>query len=400
MHNGSGSLLRIGVLALIMSVISTLSLSDETATPIYIGLDADMSSGAAQSGEAIRRGALVAIDEINAAGGVLGRPLELIVKDHRGNPSRGIDNIEDFGKIKDLAAVIGGIHTPVALAELETIHRLGMIYLGPWAAGTPIVANDNDPNFVFRVSVRDEFAGEFLIDAARDSGFNRPGLLLWQTGWGRSNEKAMNAAMKQSGMKPAPIEWFNSGEPDMTDQINALVAAGADVIMLVANPTDGLVIVRNIAQMDKQHRVPIISHWGITGGDFFEQASADISAVNLSFLQTFSFFDPPFPDRAERVYQNYCRLFGPCNSAADVLSPVGTAHAYDLIHLLRLAIEKAGSIDSSEVRAELETLGSYQGLMRDYNPPFSPKRHDALDASDFRLSRFDQTGAIVPVAVQ
>ena len=265
-----------------------------------------MSSGAAQSGEAIRRGALVAIDEINTAGGVLGRPLGLIVKDHRGNPSRGIDNIEAFGKVEDLVAVVGGIHTPVALAELKTIHRLGLIYLGPWAAGTPIVANDNDPNFVFRVSVRDEFAGRFLISAAQDRGFKRPGLLLWQTGWGRSNEQAMHAAMKQSGINPGPVEWFNTGELDMTDQINALIAAGADVIMLVANPADGLVIVRNIAQMDKENRVPIISHWGITGGDFFNQAPKDISAVDLSFLQTFSFLDPPFPDLAKDVYQSYC----------------------------------------------------------------------------------------------
>ncbi len=398
MQNTMKMPLLAGLLALFMSALAPMAPSAEAAAPILVGLDADMSSGAAQSGEAIRRGALVAIDEINAAGGVLGRPLELVVKDHRGNPARGTDNIEAFAEMEDLVAVVGGIHTPVALAELEAIHRHGLIYLGPWAAGTPIVANDYNPNFVFRVSVRDEHAGGFLIGAARDRGFKRPGLLLWQTGWGRSNEKAMKAAMKRAGVRPGGIEWFNSGEPDMTEQISALMAAGADVIMLVANPTDGLVIVRNVAEMAADKRPPIISHWGITGGDFFDQASADIAATDLAFLQTFSFFAPPFPHRAEHVYQGYCRLFGPCDSPADVRSPVGTAHAYDLIHLLRLAIENAGSTDRREVRAALESLGSHQGLMRDYDPPFSQERHDALDASDFRLSRFDGTGAIVPVA--
>ena len=96
---------------------------DPTADPIVIGLDADMSKGAAQSGEAIRRGLVLAIEQINGRGGVLGRPLALEVRDHRGTPARGRDNIEDFAAMDDLVAVVGGIHTPVALAELEAIHR-------------------------------------------------------------------------------------------------------------------------------------------------------------------------------------------------------------------------------------------------------------------------------------
>lgn len=389
--------LLVGLLALFIVAPGPRALSDDDSAPILIGLDADMSSGAAQSGEAIQRGALVAIDEINAAGGVLNRPLKLVVKDHRGNPARGIDNIDAFAEMNDLVAVLGGIHTPVALAELDAIHRHKIIYLGPWAAGTPIVANEYDPNFVFRVSVRDEHAGGYLIAAARNRGFKRPGLLLWQTGWGRSNEKAMKAAMREIGMQPAGIEWFNSGEPNMTEQIDALVTDGADVIMLVANPTDGLVVVRNIAEMATDRKLPVISHWGITGGNFYNQVSADISAIDLTFLQTFSFLEPPFPARAERVFKRYCALFGPCKSVKDIRSPVGTAHAYDLVHLLRLAIEKTGSADRQKVRDSLESVRTHQGLMRDYNPPFTPKRHDALDASDFRMSRFDDEGAIVPV---
>ena len=388
------------LLTIIILACSSVARGGEASVPIIVGLDADMSSGAAQSGEAIRRGVMVAIDEINDNGGVLGRPLKLMVKDHRGNPARGIDNIEAFAEIKDLVAVVGGIHTPVALAELDSIHRNKLIYLGPWAAGTPIVANDHSPNFVFRVSVRDQHAGGFLIGAARERGFKRPGLLLWRTGWGRSNEKAMKAAMQQLGMLPPAIEWFNSGERDVTSQINALIDNGSDVIMLVSNPTDGIVVVGDVAQMAEGKRPPIISHWGITGGDFFGQASTDISKIDLSFLQTFSLFDPPFPNRANHLFQRYCQLFGPCNAKADMLSPVGTAHAYDLIHLLALAIEKAGSIDRSKVRVGLETLGSHQGLMRDYSPPFTQDRHDALDAKDFRLSRFNDAGAIVPVKTQ
>ena len=385
--------------ALVMGFLSGLSspvLAINADAPIVIGLDAAMSGVDAQGGEAIRRGATIAIAEINAAGGVLDRPFKLMIRDHRANPARGIDNMDEFGATKDLVAVIGGVHTPVAMAELESIHRHQLFYLGPWAAGTPIVANGHSPNFVFRVSVRDEHAGGFLIEAAQNQGFKSPGLLLWRTAWGRSNEKAMTAALGNSDINLAGIEWFNSGERDMSQQIAALAAKGADVIILVANSADGRVAIRDIARMPASNRLPVISHWGITGGDFYERASADIKQVELTFLQTFSFFDSPFPDRTSHVYEAYCDLFGPCTSVADVRSPVGVAHAYDLVHMLGRAIENANSTDRVKIRAALENLPSHQGLMRDYNPPFTANRHDALDARDFRLSRFSTMGSIVP----
>ena len=150
----------------------------DSAHSIAIGLDADMSSGSARSGEAIRRGLELAIEEINATGGLLGKQVELIVRDHRGNPDRGLGNLEAFSQVPRLLGVFGGIHTPVAMRELEFIHQNKMLYLCPWAAGTPIVSNGYSPNYVFRVSVRDEYAGGFLVSESLARGFSRVGLLL------------------------------------------------------------------------------------------------------------------------------------------------------------------------------------------------------------------------------
>jgi branched-chain amino acid transport system substrate-binding protein len=352
---------------------------------------------AMRAGEAIRRGMILAVEELNRSGGVLGRPLELVVRDNRGNPARGIDNIEELARMDDLVAVVGGSFTPVALAEIETIHRHGLIYLGPWAAGTAIVDNGQRPNFVFRVSVRDEFAGGFLVNAALDRGFRNLGLLLWRTAWGRSNETAMTEALDRLAMEPAGIQWFNSGQQDMSAEIDALIASGADAIMLVSGVADGEVAIREIASRVDAERLPIISHWGITTGDMNHNAGAVLGEVDLTFLQTFSFADPPFPNRADRVYRAYCERFGDCTSPGRVPSAVGTAHAYDLIHLLHMAIDQAGSVDRDQVRRSLEALGPYQGLLRDYEPPFTPDRHDALDATDFRLSRYGRDGAIIPL---
>ncbi len=129
--------------------------SNATAkTPILVGLNADMSSGSAQAGEAIKRGILIAMEEINQAGGVFGRKFKLTVKNHRGIPARGKSNMKKFAADPKVIAVIGGLHTPVVLAEKKTLFDSGKLdipYLIPWAAGTLVTHNE----WIFRLSVRD-----------------------------------------------------------------------------------------------------------------------------------------------------------------------------------------------------------------------------------------------------
>lgn len=367
------------------------------ANSIIVGLDSDMTSGCAQSGEAIRRGIVLAIEEINAAGGVLGRPLELVVRDHRGNPARGVDNIEEFAAMDRVVAIVGGVHTPVALEELKSIHEHELVYLGPWAAGTPVVANGYHPNYVFRVSVRDEFAGGFLVEQALARGYRRIGLLLEQTGWGRSNDSAIKKALKSANLTPAAVEWFHWGVDDLGPQIARLHEANADVIILVCNPLEGATAVHSMATLPPSVRLPIISHWGITAGDFRTLAQGDLSAVDLVLLQTFSFIKHSADDHSSAFVSRYCQRFPECQNARQIFSPVGTAHAYDLTRMLCRAIEQAGSTDRPKVREALEHLPRHRGLVRTYDPAFTSDRHDALSADDFCLARYAEDGTIVPL---
>ena len=365
------------------------------ASPIVVGLDADMSSVAAEGGQAIKRGALIAIHELNQKGGVLGRKFELRVRDHRGNPARGVDNIDSFAADPNVVAVLGGVHTPVALRELPTIHRHGIPYLSPWAAGTPIIDNAYEPNFAFRLSVRDQHAGAFLVEQALAQGYKRPALLLEQTPWGQSNQKAITIALKERSRPEPAVEWFNWGTSDLTPQLKTFKAAQADVIILVSNAPEGAVLVKSLAALPKNQRLPVISHWGITGGDFPAIAGDALQAVQLSFLQTFSFFNAYDKDRAERVLGHHCRLFDACDPS-DIKASVGLAHAYDLVHVLARAIELAGGTERAQVRNALERVRNYAGLTRHFDQPFTPSRHDALDASSFQLGYFDRNGTIRP----
>lgn len=375
---------------------TSLLLQKKYGTPgedkIIIGLDADMTLGSAPSGLSIKRGMELAIREINQQGGILGKKLDIMVRDHAGISTRGIANMKYFADVKNLAAVMGGIHSPVALSELNIIHKEKIIYLDPWAAATSIVDNGYQPNYVFRVSVRDQYAGSFLVKQALQK-YKNVALLLENTGWGRSNHKAMTNALAEQKLTPVIVEWFNWGEKDMTPQLARIENSGAEVILLVSNAPEGISIIKSMAQRPK--KIPVISHWGITGGYFWENTNRELEIVNLKFLQTFSFMSPK-KEMTKEIIQKYYNEYD-VKIPGEIIAPAGIAHAYDLIHLLAKAIKQAGSLDRSAIRDALEQIESYQGLVKNYAPPFTAKRHDALDQNDFIMARYDSHGHIVPV---
>lgn len=398
-EDASMKMMKLITVGSVLIVLFTLASAAWAADPdpILVGLNADMCTSDGESGVAIQRGALIAMEEINAAGGVLGRSLALEVLGHRRNPARGIVNVRTLAEQEDVAAILGGKHTPVILAELETIHEYGIPYLVPWAAGTSIIDNGHDPNFVFRVSVRDEHAGGVLVNHALGRGLQRLGLILEQTGWGRSNERAFLAALEDHGLSPVGVEWYGWGEQVFDQILDRLTADNVDGLLFVGNAPDGVNFVRALALHPVAANLPVISHWGIVGGDFVEPLTEELRTIDLTFLQTFSFFDPPHPDRAERVAQAYFRMVPEARVIGDILAPTGVAHAYDLVHLLARAIAQAGTTDRAAVREALENLEFHPGLVRDYTPPFNAERHDALDRSDYRMARY-LDGVVVPVA--
>ena len=364
--------------------------------PILVGLHADMSSGSAMAGEALRRGALIAISEINARGGLLGgRKLELRVKDHHGVPARAAEQLPELVDTQGLVAILGGLHGSALIPHLRFIHERQLVVLCPWAATTELIDHGLTPNYVFRVSARDPLAGEFLVTQASKRGHSRLGLLLERSQWGRSNEKGMSEALARRKQLPVGVQWFNWADEDMEPQLAALERAGAQAILLVANAPEGSNVIKTMARRAPDRRLPLYSHWGITGGDFVKRAGSSLAQVDLRVLQTFSFIGAR-DARTQAFIESYHRMFG-TRRAEDIQAPVGTAHAYDSVWLLALAIQKAGGAERPKVRDALEQLGRHKGLLRTYNPAFTATDHEALELSDYKLATFNSEGVLVPV---
>jgi branched-chain amino acid transport system substrate-binding protein len=361
--------------------------------PVKVALVAAMSGGSALSGEAIKRGLTVAIDEINARGGVLGGSrVELVIRDEEGNPTKGVTAARDVIEREKAVAVFGGLHSPVGLAMLPVFHELKVPYVGTWAAATNITRNGRAPNFMFRVSANDDIVDHFLArHVVEKLGRRKPGVILENTPWGASNQEGLTKWLGKLGAPAVGYEKFNWNDPDMSPQLLRLKNGGADAIVMVANAPEGAQVVKSRAKIGWD--VPTVSHWGISGGRFSE-LTGELSE-SVVFVQTYSFFgkQSEVGDRVIGALKARYAIKGP----EDILAPVGTANAYDAMHLVALAIDRAGAADGARIRDALENLGEHRGLIKTYKRPFTPDEHDALTENDYILVTWRQ-GKIVPVA--
>jgi branched-chain amino acid transport system substrate-binding protein len=351
---------------------------------IKFGLVAAMSGQSAKSGEAIVRGLSLAIDEINASGGLLGRKVELLVRDDESNPAKGVIAARELVQREKVAAFFGGLDTPVSVAIVPFANQSKVPFIGVWAAGTAITRNGAAENYVFRVSAVDALVDVALVDyAAKKYGAKKPGMILINNPWGESNEKGLKAALETKSMPFAGVEKFETGDIDVVPQLTRLKDAGADTLFLVANVAPSAQVVKSLDRMG--WNVPVVSHWGPSGGRFTELAGP--SAEKVHFIQTFSFSGNTSP-KAASVLDALKKKYPEIKSAADVTPAVGIANAYDAMHLTALAITGAGSTDGPAIRQGFYKVGRYDGLIKAYDKPFTPENHDALSPSDYIFTYF------------
>ena len=295
----------------------------------------------------------------------------------------------------DIVAVFGGRFSPVLIEELPILKETKTLLLAPWSSADGITDNGMTPNFAFRLSLRDSLAMPFMLQHAAGHGLRKVGLLLTNTAWGRSNLAAAERYFGSgAGLSSVGTAWYNWRDPSLIDKYEILRKAGAEAIILVANDDEGATLVREVAALPKDARLPIISHWGVTGGNFAEQAGPALNDVDFSVIQTFSFFKAD-PVRIAHVLAVTERLFG-IRKIDDIVSPVGFAHAYDLTHILARAISLAGTADRPAVRDALERVTDYKGLVRDFPQPFTGTKHDALGPDQLFMARYRADGVVIP----
>ncbi len=374
---------------------------------IKIYHDSDYSSHA-ESAESMKMGFLTALDEVDNRIGDY--RIEFVEKNHRGNVVRSQRTMKQFLKDPQALFILGGLHSPPYLKFRQYINENEILLLVPWAAGGPITRYTEGTNWVFRLSVDDAKAGIRISDyAIRAENCESPHLLLEDTGWGKGNFRTMTGYFEKEKKLTPAVTWFNWNTKASAAKVmlRDIANSGSDCLIFVGNAIEGAVFMRAIDELGFD--LPVLSHWGITGGDFAASLGSEILRnLDLHFVQScFSFTSSAQTDFTESVFRRGQKLFPRALASAESLqAPTGFIHAYDMGRLVIAAMKQLQLTDDMAenrrlLRDKLEQLYEpVEGLVKTYQQPFTPftpantDAHEALGLQDLCMAEYTPEGVI------
>lgn len=363
----------------IAAAASMLSMA-VAAQDIKLGFNGDLSaSPSAQSGAAGVLGIQAAIEDINAAGGVLGRKLTLVIRDDQSQPPRSIQNMSDLIDNEKVVAVFGPTNSGNAMAWKHIPNQKKIISMGMIGGGTDITrpVSAGADNYMFRVSMvdREQVAG--LMAYAKKVGYKKMGLMAETTGFGQGGLKDMQEIATLQGIEPAATERFAVADTDMTSQLNKMKSAGVDAIVVWAQGTPTGQLMRS---MEKINYFPaVLSSWAADNVTFYDAAGKTLAEKPIFMRTMVNAATPKQKALFDRVKDKL---------AAPSAFPF-TVHGYDAVQLIAASIRQAGGTDGEKMRIALEDLKApVEGVMKTYNKPFSKIQHEALTAADFAFVKW------------
>ena len=360
--------------AVALACTMTLALA---ADPIKIGVAGPFTGGSSSMGVSMRDGVRLATDEINKAGGVLGRQLQLIERDDEAKNERGVQIAQELINKEKVAVAVGYINTGVALASQRFYQEAKIPVMNNVATGSLITHqfDDQPENYIFRNSAHDSIQAPMIVEEAiTRRNYKKVAILADSTNYGQLGRADLEKALELKGIKAVAIEKFNIKDVDMTPQLLKAKEAGAEAVLTYAIGPELAQIANGMTKLGG--KVPMIGSWTLSMANFIDNAGPGGEGARMpqTFIQ-----EPTTPKRQSFII-NYLKTFNPKNARID--SPVSAAQGYDSIYLLAAAIKQAGSTDGPKIKAALEDLKApVEGVVTTYNKPFTAKDHEAITAN-------------------
>ena len=345
------------------------------AEPIRIGVSGPFTGGSSPMGISMRDGIRIAAAEINAAGGLLGRPLQLVERDDQARNELGAQIARELVGREKVVAGVGIVNTGVALASQHVYQEARIPMITAVATGTIVTRQFQPPrhpeNFIFRISASDSIQAAMIVDEAIERRrFRKVAILADSTNYGQLGREDLEQALEKKGVRPVAVEKFNIRDADMTRQLLAARQAGAEVLLTYGIGPELAQIANGAAKLG--WAVPIIGSWPLSMSSFIDSAGPNGEGARMpqTFIQ-----EANTPKR-----KAFIEAWQKLSRAERMPSPSAAAQGYDGLLLLAAAIRQAGTTHGSRVREALENLRErVDGVIMTYERPYTRNDHEAFD---------------------
>ena len=359
------------------------------AQEIKVGLSGPFTGGSSSMGVSMRDGVKLAVQEINKAGGVLGKQIKLIERDDEAKNELGVQIAQELINKEQVVATLGFINTGVAQAAQRFYQEAEIPVLNNVATGSVLTKQwpDAKVNYVFRNAANDTIQSSMIAEeAVKRQGFKKPAILADATNYGQLGREDLTNALAKMDIKPVAVEKFNIGDTDMTAQVLKAKEAGADVILTYAIGPELAQIANSMAKLG--WKVPMIGSWTLSMASFIDTAgpNGDGAMMPQTFIQM-----PTTPKR-----KAFIEAYQKAYNVDRMPSPVSAAQGYDSAYLLAAAITQAKSTDGKKIKEALENLQTkIEGVVTIYDKPYSATDHEAV-SSNIPVFGLVKGGRVVP----
>ncbi|MET0537933.1 MAG: ABC transporter substrate-binding protein [Xanthobacteraceae bacterium] len=314
----------------------------QAKAPIKIGAFGPMSGNAAAQGQSIREAVEMVINIKNGAGGVIGRPIEVVIGDDAGKPEEAAVVARRFATRDQVILAIGSVSSPASLAAAQVFREEELPQIVVSGTAQRITTQGNE--WVFRSAVPDRKLVGDMVDFINERmpKLKRFGFLYVNDDFGKGGFDAFVEAGKKYGMSITTEERYSRGDLDFTAQLTRIRASNPDALVEWSRYTEGALIHRQIKQMGWE--LPRFGSDGIAAPAFLDLAK---EAANGVIYPTH--FSPATSTKLPEAQAFIALVQKTYNKQPDYVH----AQAFDAINIALAAIERANSADRTAVRNAL-----------------------------------------------
>jgi ABC-type branched-subunit amino acid transport system substrate-binding protein len=325
-------------------------------------------------------GGLIAIDEINAAGGILGRQIVRVEEDDEGSPAKQpgiIRKLSDAG-ISYLCGPAGSSQT---LASLEASTAAQIIQTGSALAAA--LADGAKYPYHYQLTYNTNLQAELIAShAAKVLKGQKIGILHEATAFGEQGATATIAELQKLGLNPSTVQSFPADVASFDPYITNLQNAGTDVLVAwLANISSVAMAFRSMNSLGWSP--PIVGHNGLFADGLFDLVPVELlQNVVCTYYKAMTYTATESPGARQVEYANKIAQYPEAKAWA--VNVVVQSH-YDFLHLLKKTIEQEQTFDVAKIKAALDQTKDFDGIVGKIN--FTPENHCGISIDDMVLAK-------------
>jgi branched-chain amino acid transport system substrate-binding protein len=342
--------------------------------PIKIGALFAVTGPASFLGEPERNTAQMVVDEINKAGGIKGRALQLVTYDTQGDATKAVQAATRLIKDDKVVAIIGPSTTGDTMAIIPIVQR-ARIPLISCAAGIKIT--EPVKSWVFKTAQNDSLAVAKIYEHLENLHIKKVAILTVSDSFGSSGREQLKMNAAKHGIQIISDDTYGPKDTDMTPQLTRIRNSGAEALICWGTNPGPAIIARNAKQLGI--KLPVFMSHGVSSKKFIELAGDASEGIILPSGRVLVADLLPNSDKQKKALLSFVNDYKKhFNKEGDHFG----GHAWDAMMLLKTAIEKGGGNPSS-IRSQLDRIRNSPGIGGVFT--YSPSDHSGLGKDAFVL---------------